>query len=73
MERSNPVDRNGGSAALCLVAVVVLFTILVSVLVGIAGLHRVPEGHVGVYWFGGALSDATTAPGFHWAMPFVTQ
>ncbi|XP_028761932.1 erlin-2-B-like [Neltuma alba] len=36
-------------------------------------LHQVPEGHVGVYWRGGALLKTITEPGFHLKMPWVTQ
>ncbi|XP_052880474.1 uncharacterized protein LOC108462174 [Gossypium arboreum] len=36
-------------------------------------LHQVPEGHVGVYWKGGALLKTITEPGFHLKMPLVTQ
>ncbi|KAI6686351.1 hypothetical protein NL676_032264 [Syzygium grande] len=36
-------------------------------------LHQVPEGHVGVYWRGGALLKTITDPGFHLKMPFVTH
>ncbi|BAT74797.1 hypothetical protein VIGAN_01255600 [Vigna angularis var. angularis] len=36
-------------------------------------LHQVPEGHVGVYWRGGALLKTITEPGFHLKMPFLTQ
>ncbi|XP_077211370.1 SPFH/Band 7/PHB domain-containing membrane-associated protein family isoform X3 [Tasmannia lanceolata] len=36
-------------------------------------LHQVPEGHVGVYWRGGALLKTITDPGFHWKMPLITQ
>ncbi|KAB1994321.1 hypothetical protein ES319_D13G091700v1 [Gossypium barbadense] len=36
-------------------------------------LHQVPEGHVGVYWKGGALLKTITGPGFHLKMPLVTQ
>ncbi|KAI3949110.1 hypothetical protein MKW92_019125 [Papaver armeniacum] len=36
-------------------------------------LHQVPEGHVGVYWRGGALLKTITDPGFHLKMPFITQ
>jgi hypothetical protein len=31
------------------------------------GVHRIEEGHVGIYWFGGALLPFTTDPGYHWA------
>ncbi|KAF2325448.1 hypothetical protein GH714_028769 [Hevea brasiliensis] len=36
-------------------------------------LHQVPEGHVGVYWRGGALLEIITDPGFHLKMPLITQ
>ncbi|KAL2925046.1 Erlin-2 [Bienertia sinuspersici] len=36
-------------------------------------LHQVPEGHVGVYWRGGALLNIITHPGFHWKLPLITH
>ncbi|CAK9142416.1 unnamed protein product [Ilex paraguariensis] len=36
-------------------------------------LHQVPEGHVGVYWQGGALLNTITNPGFHLKMPLITH
>lgn len=36
-------------------------------------LHQVPEGHVGVYWRGGALLKTITEPGFHLKLPLITQ
>ncbi|KAK9750646.1 hypothetical protein RND81_02G210700 [Saponaria officinalis] len=36
-------------------------------------LHQVPEGHVGVYWRGGALLTTITDPGFHWKLPLITH
>ncbi|XWS69630.1 hypothetical protein CRYUN_Cryun04dG0195300 [Craigia yunnanensis] len=36
-------------------------------------LHQVPEGHVGVYWRGGALLKMISEPGFHLKMPLITQ
>uniref|UniRef100_A0A5B7A8U1 Putative erlin-1 n=1 Tax=Davidia involucrata TaxID=16924 RepID=A0A5B7A8U1_DAVIN len=36
-------------------------------------LHQVPEGHVGVYWRGGALLKTITDPGFHLKMPLITN
>ncbi len=37
------------------------------------GLHRIEEGHVGVYFRGGALLPGTTEPGYHWMFPFITN
>ncbi|OMO71993.1 Band 7 protein [Corchorus olitorius] len=36
-------------------------------------LHQVPEGHVGVYWKGGALMKEITEPGFHLKLPLITH
>jgi len=35
------------------------------------GIHRVEEGHVGVYWRGGALLNRVTHPGWHLKIPFI--
>jgi len=37
------------------------------------GLHRIEEGHVGVYYRGGALLTQTTPPGYHMMLPFITS
>ncbi len=37
------------------------------------GIHRIEEGHVGVYYRGGALLEGTSEPGYHWMFPFVTS
>jgi len=45
------------------------------VLLGIAvqfSLHRVEEGHVGVYFRGGAMLGGMAGPGFHMMLPFLT-
>jgi regulator of protease activity HflC (stomatin/prohibitin superfamily) len=34
-------------------------------------IHRIPEGHVGVYSRGGALVPGVTEPGYHFMVPFV--
>lgn len=36
------------------------------------GIHQIPEGHVGIYYRGGALLTSMTAPGYHVMMPFLT-
>nr|CAB3243517.1 erlin-1 [Phallusia mammillata] len=35
-------------------------------------LHKVDEGHVAVYYRGGALLQATAGPGYHVMFPFIT-
>lgn len=35
-------------------------------------LHKLEEGHVGVYYRGGALLSNTSQPGFHMMIPFIT-
>ena len=37
------------------------------------GFHKVEEGHVGVYFRGGALLPDTTEPGYNWMFPFITS
>ncbi|XP_031841476.1 erlin-1 [Nomia melanderi] len=36
-------------------------------------LHRIDEGHVGVYFRGGALLPQVSNPGFHMMIPFLTK
>jgi len=53
--------------------VAVLATVMV--LLGMAvqfSLHRVEEGHVGVYFRGGAMLQGMAGPGFHMMLPFLT-
>ncbi|CAF1003340.1 unnamed protein product [Rotaria sordida] len=49
---------------------------LVAVGIAIAiiplGIHQIPEGHVGIYYRGGALLTSMTAPGYHVMAPFLT-
>mmetsp|Transcript_28172 Transcript_28172/g.68521 ORF Transcript_28172/g.68521 Transcript_28172/m.68521 type:complete len:341 (+) Transcript_28172:51-1073(+) len=47
--------------------------LVTAVAVIYAGLHKIEEGHVGVYWFGGALLSSTTDPGYHVKSPFTTS
>merc|ERR1711991_1202694 len=59
-----------GAGKMALAAFVLgLFGIVVAILAG--GLHQVPEGHVAMYWFGGALTDTMNDPGWHWQFPLV--
>ena len=37
------------------------------------GFHRVEEGHVGIYFRGGALLDTITEPGYHVKLPVITS
>ena len=37
------------------------------------GLHKVPEGTIGVYYRGGAILPQTSEPGYHFHTPFVTR
>ncbi len=51
--------------------VVVLIGILIAVLV--SSIHKINEGHVGVYFRHGALQPDITNPGMHMMAPFVTE
>jgi len=46
---------------------VVLFGVIVQY-----SLHRIEEGHVGVYFRGGAMLQSMSTPGFHMMIPFLT-
>ncbi|KAJ1346465.1 Erlin [Parelaphostrongylus tenuis] len=45
----------------------------VASLLMITSLHHIEEGHVGVYFRGGALLTKVSAPGYHLMVPFVTS
>jgi hypothetical protein len=37
------------------------------------GVHKIEEGHIGLYWRGGALMPGWTEPGYHLMIPIVTS
>eukprot|EP00929_Paragymnodinium_shiwhaense_P091349 TRINITY_DN51336_c0_g1_i1.p1 TRINITY_DN51336_c0_g1~~TRINITY_DN51336_c0_g1_i1.p1 ORF type:complete len:331 (+),score=76.86 TRINITY_DN51336_c0_g1_i1:100-1092(+) len=45
--------------------------IVLAIALVLNGLHSVGEGHVGLYWRGGALLDRITEPGLHWKVPII--
>merc|ERR1719188_760692 len=52
------------------------FVVCIMLLVGaimMNGVHQIPEGHVGVYFRGGALLYGTVEPGWHTKLPVVTS
>ncbi|XP_034094223.1 erlin-2 isoform X2 [Gymnodraco acuticeps] len=38
----------------------------------LSSVHKIDEGHTGVYYRGGALLTTTSGPGFHLMLPFIT-
>ena len=38
-----------------------------------SGLHTIKEGHVGVYYYGGALQEGITEPGWNVKLPILTS
>uniref|UniRef100_A0A8C5PZM2 Erlin n=1 Tax=Leptobrachium leishanense TaxID=445787 RepID=A0A8C5PZM2_9ANUR len=38
-----------------------------------SAVHKLEEGHIGVYYRGGALLTSTSGPGFHLMLPFITS
>ncbi|XP_072341668.1 erlin-2-like isoform X2 [Scyliorhinus torazame] len=50
--------------------VAVAAAILVAMI--FSSVHKVEEGHIAVYYRGGALLKATSGPGFHLMLPFIT-
>jgi len=53
------------------VAIVPVVLAVIAVLLNF-GVHKIEEGHVGVYYRGGALLKATSEPGYHVMLPFIT-
>lgn len=52
--------------------VFVVLAVVAAVLIP-SGLHKIDEGHVGIYWRGGALLSAVSYPGFNLKAPLVTS
>ncbi|RWS27356.1 erlin-2-B-like protein, partial [Leptotrombidium deliense] len=48
------------------------FVIAAAALIAQLALHKIEEGHVGVYYRGGALLTTTSEPGFHLMFPLLT-
>jgi regulator of protease activity HflC (stomatin/prohibitin superfamily) len=54
---------------------------MIGVVLGIAillflvsgGVHKIEEGHIGLYWRGGALMPDHTEPGYHLMLPIITS
>jgi len=53
--------------------VVLLVMTVLGYITFISSIHHIDEGHVGVYWIGGALQTFWTTPGFHFSVPFITR
>ncbi|OEL36824.1 Erlin-2 [Dichanthelium oligosanthes] len=68
-----PPPPGADPVAFGVVAFIGICFVLISLSVPSSVLHQVPEGHVGVYWRGGALLKTITPPGFHLKLPWITQ
>jgi regulator of protease activity HflC (stomatin/prohibitin superfamily) len=67
MQRQARANSNWG--------VLLAFLLVLLALAAVAvwhGVHQVPEGHVGLYWSGGALQNYYTQPGWHVMPPWVS-
>ncbi|RMX59899.1 hypothetical protein pdam_00001060 [Pocillopora damicornis] len=53
--------------------------VVTGIIIGLAAMlfnfsvHKIDEGHVGVYYRGGALLSSTSGPGYHIMIPFLTM
>ncbi|KAL0487985.1 hypothetical protein AKO1_008879 [Acrasis kona] len=56
-----------------MLAVAVVFVFVVTTVSILTSIHHIEEGHVGVYWRGGALLNKTTEPGYRLKMPFIDR
>lgn len=64
-------SSNSGSNGLHSSALIVLIVVVAALMQ--FSLHKVNEGHVAVYYRGGALLQTTSYPGFHFMLPFITS
>lgn len=53
--------------------VVVTVGVVALAILSTFSLHKIEEGHVGVYYRGGALLTSTSLPGYHLMVPFITS
>lgn len=49
----------------------ILMALAIAAGFGGLGLHTIREGHVGLYWRGGALMTEISHPGLHWKTPII--
>ncbi|KAF3950946.1 hypothetical protein CMV_023359 [Castanea mollissima] len=83
MQTKKPPQGPGacGSGFSILIVFLSFFTIFTIIVIpssitirnGMSILRQVPEGHVGVYWRGGALQKTITYPGFHLKLLFINH
>lgn len=50
----------------------ILGSLIILPLFLLKSVHQVEEGHVGIYFRGGAILDGFEEPGWHTMLPFVT-
>ena len=71
---SNNACSRAGTASVAGVAGCLACTLIVMAIVSLAAsLHSVEEGHVGVYYRGGALLETYSMPGYSTMMPFLAS
>ena len=51
----------------------IFLSVPLGIFIWILGQHKINEGYVGVYYRGGAIMTGITSPGFHFALPYITQ
>ena len=54
-----------------MIFIIVIIAFIVFLLSG--SIHKIEEGHIGLYWVGGALRNGFTEPGYHLMFPLITQ
>jgi len=56
-----------------MIAVFLSVGVIVCLILAQQGLHQIQEGHVGVYFNGGAITTRISEPGWHTKMPLMTS
>ena len=54
-------------------AEIIVMALVPLLLMWFLGVHKVEEGHVGIYFSGGAIVEGFTEPGYHVMIPFLTE
>jgi len=62
-----PIQGGSSFSGTILIIVIVLSALLMQF-----SLHKVEEGHIAVYYRGGALLNGISFPGYHFMLPFIT-
>lgn len=53
-------------------SLVLSIALIVAAILNCLGIHQIPEGHIGIYFSGGAILEGYEEPGWHIMIPYLT-